>query len=175
MYYNVGVKLLKLMSQQAEVAYIGLGSNLDDPMQQVQTAFDELAILPAIRMVAKSGLYRSPPVGPADQPDYINAVACIQTTLSAEPLLDALQGLEQAHHRRRIRHWGPRTLDLDLLLLGDQVIQSERLVVPHPQLTKRRFVLQPLMEIAPDLVIVGLGPVSVLLAQCPQMDLISVP
>ncbi len=163
------------MSQQTEVAYIGLGSNLDDPIQQVQTAFDELADLPAIRMVAESGLYRSPPVGPADQPDYINAVACIHTTLSAEALLDALQELEQVHHRRRIRHWGPRTLDLDLLLLGDQVIQTERLIVPHPQLTQRRFVLQPLLAIAPDLVVVGLGPVSALLAQCPPMDLVSVP
>ena len=165
---------MKSISQQTEVAYIGLGSNLGDPIQQIQTAFSELSALPAIRMVAQSPLYRSPPVGPADQPDYINAVACIRTALSAEMLLDALQELEQVHHRRRIRHWGPRTLDLDLLLFGDQVIQSERLTVPHPQMTKRRFVLQPLIDIAPDLVIIGSGPVSDVLAHCPRMDLTSV-
>ncbi|MEL6711452.1 MAG: 2-amino-4-hydroxy-6-hydroxymethyldihydropteridine diphosphokinase [Pseudomonadota bacterium] len=159
------------MSKQTEVAYIGLGSNLDDPIQQVQTAFNELAALPEVEMMAQSGLYRSAPVGPADQPDYINAVACIRTTLPAEALLDALQGLEQVHHRRRIRHWGPRTLDLDLLLFGEHTIRSERLIVPHPELTKRQFVLQPLMEIAPDLVIVESGPVKRLLAQCPHMDL----
>ena len=147
------------LAQQAEVAYIGLGSNLDNPIQQIQTAFNELAALPTICMVAQSGLYRSPPLGPVDQPDYINAVACIRVALSAESLLEALQGLEQAHHRQRTCHWGPRTLDLDLLLFGDQVIRSKRLTVPHPQLTRRRFVLQPLIEIAPDLVIAGLGAV----------------
>lgn len=155
-------------AQQPELAYIGLGSNLENPVQQVRTAFGELAELPETQVVAQSGLYRSAPVGPADQPDYINAVAGLRTALAAEALLDALQGLEQVHHRRRIRHWGPRTLDLDLLLLGDQVIRSERLIVPHPQLTRRRFVLQPLVEIAPDLVIPGLGHVRDLLAQCPQ-------
>ncbi len=166
---------MKPTLQQTEIAYIGLGSNLDDPIQQIQTAFKGLAALPETRTLAQSGLYRSPPVGPADQPDYINAVACIQTTLQAEALLDALQGLEQAHHRKRLRHWGPRTLDLDILLFGEHTIQTERLVVPHPQLTQRRFVLEPLVAIAPDLLIVGLGPAKDLLAACPQMDLAAVP
>lgn len=132
-------------------AYIGLGSNLDDPMTQVQTAITELAVLPDSRLIAQSALYQSAAVGPGEQPDYINAVVCLETSLAAEPLLDALQAIEQAHRRVRREHWGPRTLDLDILLYGNQVINTPRLQVPHPWLERRNFVLLPLADVAPGL------------------------
>jgi 2-amino-4-hydroxy-6-hydroxymethyldihydropteridine diphosphokinase len=138
--------------------YIGLGSNLHNPKRQVETALTELAQLPDSAMVSHSSLYRSRPVGPQDQADFINAVAQISTVLTAETLLDALQQLEQKHHRVRERHWGPRSLDLDLLLYSDQTIDTPRLKVPHLEIPKRNFVLLPLREIAPrDLMIPGLG------------------
>ncbi|WP_428035901.1 2-amino-4-hydroxy-6-hydroxymethyldihydropteridine diphosphokinase [Amphritea sp.] len=131
--------------------FIGLGSNLEHPVTQVSTALLELDRLPQCRNLTPSSLYRSDPVGPPGQPDYINAVASLETTLSPLDLLDALQALEQQHQRVRIQHWGPRTLDLDLLLYGDQLINNERLTVPHPYLQERSFVLYPLAEIAPQL------------------------
>tara|TARA_R110002167_G_scaffold15727_5_gene62430 strand:+ start:1754 stop:2287 length:534 start_codon:yes stop_codon:yes gene_type:complete len=131
--------------------YIGLGSNLDAPIQQVQQALLELASLPHTEMISHSQLYRSDPLGPADQPDYINAVAHLRSRLQPEPLLDQLQALEQKHQRVRLQHWGPRTLDLDILLFGKQQIATARLSVPHPQLSQRNFVLYPLQEIAPEL------------------------
>ena len=145
------------------VCYIGLGSNLDQPVQQVQQAFVELAALPGCRLQARSSLYRSAPVGPADQPDYINAVAELHTELPAHDLLDVLQSIEQAHQRVRTQRWGPRTLDLDILLYGDVRIDDERLQVPHPAITQRAFVLHPLAEIAPQLVIPGVGAIADLL------------
>ncbi len=144
------------------VAWIGLGSNLDDPARQVNTALTALDGLPQSRLLACSGLYRSPPMGPQDQPDYINAVASLKTALPAEALLEALQSIEQAHARVRGEHWGPRTLDLDILLYGDDIIESPRLSVPHPGLAQRHFVLTPLAEIAPQLSVPGLGNVQVL-------------
>jgi len=131
--------------------YIGLGSNLENPRQQVEDAFEELAGLSHCELVARSSIYRSDPVGPQDQPDFINAVAALDTTLEAHALLDELQRLEQQHRRVRERHWGPRTLDLDLLLYGDQTINTERLTVPHAFMCERTFVLWPLAEIAPEL------------------------
>ncbi|WP_432471086.1 2-amino-4-hydroxy-6-hydroxymethyldihydropteridine diphosphokinase [Amphritea sp. HPY] len=139
------------MSDSWQTCYIGLGSNLDSPREQVSSALTELTQLPQCRNLKHSSLYRSDPVGPAGQPDYINAVACLETCLSPLHLLDALQGIEQAHQRVRIQHWGPRTLDLDLLLYGDQVIQNQRLTVPHAFMKVRNFVLYPLAEIAPNL------------------------
>jgi 2-amino-4-hydroxy-6-hydroxymethyldihydropteridine diphosphokinase len=130
-------------------AYIGLGSNLDNPLQQVRAALDELTRLPATRLVGHSRLYRSAPLGPAGQPDYINAVAALDTELAPHALLDALQAIEQAHGRERSLHWGPRTLDLDLLLYGDEVFSTARLTVPHPEMARRNFVLIPLAELAP--------------------------
>lgn len=130
--------------------YIGLGSNLENPVTQVVTALLELERLDGCRNLVHSSLYRSDPVGPAGQPDYINAVASLETTLRPLELLDAMQALEQQHQRVRIQHWGPRTLDLDLLLYGDQQITHERLTVPHPYLHERSFVLYPLAEIAPQ-------------------------
>lgn len=131
--------------------FIGLGSNLEHPVTQVASALLELERLPQCRNLLHSSLYRSDPVGPPGQPDYINAVASLETTLSPLALLDAMQALEQQHQRVRIQHWGPRTLDLDLLLYGDQLISNERLTVPHPYLQERSFVLYPLAEIAPQL------------------------
>lgn len=139
------------MGTPPQLAYIGLGSNIESPAEQVRVALDELAMLPLSRLVAASSLYASHPVGPQDQPDFINAVAALETRLSPLALLDQLQALEQQHRRRRQRHWGPRTLDLDLLLYANEHIDSPRLRVPHPQMSARAFVLLPLAEIAPSL------------------------
>ncbi|MGD8514477.1 MAG: 2-amino-4-hydroxy-6-hydroxymethyldihydropteridine diphosphokinase [Granulosicoccaceae bacterium] len=153
------------------VCYIGLGSNLDQPVQQLQQAFDELAALPATRLQAQSSLYRSAPLGPAGQPDYINAVAELHTELSAHALLDALQAIEQTHQRVRTQRWGPRTLDLDILLYGDAQIDDARLQVPHPAIAGRAFVLYPLAEIAPQLHIPGLGAITDLLGAVAGQEL----
>jgi 2-amino-4-hydroxy-6-hydroxymethyldihydropteridine diphosphokinase len=133
------------------VAYVGLGSNLADPARQVETALQELDGLPHTRVVKRSSLYRTKPVGYADQPDFINAVAQLETGLPAERLLDELQALEVRHGRERSFPNAPRTLDLDLLLFGKLVLRTERLTVPHPRMKERAFVLDPLREIAPDL------------------------
>ncbi|MGD8843176.1 MAG: 2-amino-4-hydroxy-6-hydroxymethyldihydropteridine diphosphokinase [Gammaproteobacteria bacterium] len=156
----------------AEVdAWIGLGSNLNDPVQQVKTALAELGGLVDCSLCAVSSLYRSPPMGPADQPDYVNAVARLRTRLPAAALLDALQGIEARHGRRRGRRWGERTLDLDLLVYGREVIDTRRLTVPHPGIAERNFVLYPLAELAPGLVIPGVGAVADLLKRCPDKGL----
>lgn len=151
----------------AALCYVGLGSNLLDPAGQIVRGIDALALLPGSTLLRASGMYLSAPLGPPDQPDYVNAVACLETTLQPLALLDALQALEQAQGRRRLRRWGPRTLDLDLLLYADRQIRHARLTVPHPQLQHRAFVLHPLSEIAPDLQIPGLGALADLLAECP--------
>lgn len=139
------------------IAYVGLGSNLENPINQVKTALTELALLPESRLIAQSCLYRTPPMGPPDQPDYINAVAALETNLEAEDLLSHLQYIEELHQRKRIIHWGPRTLDCDILLYGQSVINTDRLKVPHPGLAQRLFVLKPLLEIAPHIVVPGVG------------------
>lgn len=148
-------------------AYVALGSNLDHPRKQVADALKELEELPRSRLVAQSSLYRSQPLGPADQPDYINAVAALSTSLAPEALLDGLQSLENRHGRLRTgERWGPRTLDLDLLLYADHRIDTPRLQVPHPHMSARPFVLVPLAEIAPaDLSIPGVGPLDLLLSR----------
>ncbi|MEA3302718.1 MAG: 2-amino-4-hydroxy-6-hydroxymethyldihydropteridine diphosphokinase [Pseudomonadota bacterium] len=138
-------------------AYIGLGSNLDNPRQQLKNALAELQLLEQATLLTASSLYCSPPMGPADQPDYINAVAQIETMLQPLQLLEALQRIEQAHHRIRKRRWGERTLDLDLLLYDDLELLTPRLQIPHPGITQRAFVLLPLLEIAPQAVIPGKG------------------
>jgi 2-amino-4-hydroxy-6-hydroxymethyldihydropteridine diphosphokinase len=149
--------------------YIGLGSNLDQPERQVQLALEALAELPETVVTAHSSLYRSEPLGPPGQPDYINAVAALETGLSPLDLLAALQGIEARQGRvREGERWGPRPLDLDILLYGEQVSDDPRLTLPHPGLYERNFVLYPLAEIAPGLSIPGKGPLEVLLAQCHQ-------
>jgi len=133
-------------------AYIGLGSNLDDPQAQLQRAIEALRQLPESRLTAVSRFYRSRPMGPSDQPDYVNAVAMLDTCLAPLELLDALQAIEQQQGRvRQGERWGPRTLDLDLLLYGADVIDQPRLQVPHPGMRQRNFVLQPLFDLAPEL------------------------
>lgn len=155
------------MSKAQLRAWIGLGSNLEDPLAQVSTALQELRLLPDTTLAARSSLYRSDPVGPPGQPDYINAVAALDTRLEPEALLDALQAIEQMHQRVRKIHWGPRTLDLDLLLYGDQVISTPRLTVPHAYMTERNFVLWPLAELAPELILPDGRPLNTLLQYCP--------
>jgi 2-amino-4-hydroxy-6-hydroxymethyldihydropteridine diphosphokinase len=150
------------------LAYIGLGSNLENPRAQVEQALVELATIPQSQLLAKSPLYRSAPVGPGEQPNYINAAALLETSLTPLALLDALQAIEQSHQRVRIEHWGPRTLDLDILLLDQQTIDSERLKVPHPYLTQRNFVLYPLADIAPELRLPDGTSLQQLIAQCPR-------
>lgn len=152
-------------------AYVGLGSNQTDPVDQLRRALLELDLLPRTRLAAQSPLYRSAPVGPPDQPRFINAVAALETALDATALLDGLQAIEQAHGRIRTRRWGPRTLDLDLLLYDDLRRDDPRLTLPHPRLHERAFVLQPLHAIAPDLWIPGHGRVVDLLSICPYLDI----
>jgi 2-amino-4-hydroxy-6-hydroxymethyldihydropteridine diphosphokinase len=132
-------------------AWVGLGSNLADPRSQLELALEELDQLPLTRLSIASRLYTSRPLGPRDQPDFINAVAGLETRLSPLALLDQLQALEQRHRRVRGRHWGPRTLDLDLLLFDQECLSVPRLALPHPEMARRAFVLVPLAEMAPDL------------------------
>ena len=153
------------------LVYVGLGSNLDNPESQVKTAIEALAGLPQTRLQARSSLYRSAPMGPQDQPDYLNAVVQLSTGLEPEALLDKLQGIEQAQGRVRAQHWGPRTLDLDILLYGEDVVATERLKIPHPGIAERSFVLYPLAEINGQLEIPGLGGVGSLMEQCPDAGL----
>lgn len=154
------------------VAYIALGSNLENPAQQLQTACDALASEATIRISAGSSVVRSAAVGPGQQPDYLNAVAAMTTSLSAEALLDRLQAIERAQGRERSVRWGPRTLDLDLLLYGGQQICSPRLQVPHPAMAQRHFVLYPLSELcAADFVLPSGETLAALLSQCPANGL----
>ena len=148
-------------------AYIGLGANLDNPHRQVLLAIETLSLASGCKCLSVSSLYRSHPMGPQDQPDYVNAVMSIETSLSPLALLDILQSIEQQQGRvRGIEQWGPRTLDLDLLLYSDQMIDLPRLKIPHPGLHERSFVLYPLNEIAPTLVIPGHGALARLLEHC---------
>ncbi len=156
------------------VAYIGLGSNLDDPLDQVQRAFNELDSLAGTRLLKRSSLYQSRAIGP-EQPDYINAVAQLETRLAPLELLDALQNIEQTHRRVRLQHWGPRTLDLDLLLYANETIQHPRLSVPHPYLTQRGFVLYPLADLDPNLHLPDGQSLQALLEQCPFEGLVRLP
>ena len=149
-------------------AYVALGSNLQDPAQQVLRAFEELNGLPQTRLVAKSALYRTAPVGYDNQPDFVNAAAEISTGLDPLALLRALLALETAHGRERPFPNAPRVLDLDLLFYDDLVMQEPELTLPHPRLHERGFVLFPLADIAPDLDVPGKGTVRELLAALPD-------
>ena len=142
------------------IAYVALGANLGDPATTVRAALGALANLPESRVVRSSSLYRTKPVGIADQPEFVNAVAQLETTLRPEALLDALLDVEQRFGRIRAEKNGPRTLDLDLLLYDDQFLELPRLTLPHPRLHLRAFVLQPLAEIAPNLIIPGRGNIA---------------
>ena len=136
--------------------YIGLGSNLGDGQKTLQSALSHLAKHPDIQLLRQSRFYSSKPHGPQNQPDYVNAVTCLATQLPAMDLLYALFDIEKAHDRQRDgTRWGPRTLDLDLLLYGDAIIDEPELKVPHPYLCERSFVVYPLSELEPDLVLPG--------------------
>jgi 2-amino-4-hydroxy-6-hydroxymethyldihydropteridine diphosphokinase len=146
------------------IAWIGIGANLGDARANVLDAIERLARLPGARLVQASSLYRTAPIDSSGD-DYVNAVAALDTTLDAHALLQALLAIEQAHGRERPYRNAPRTLDLDLLLYGDEIIDdAPTLIVPHPRMHERAFVLAPLAEVSPDLVIPGRGAVSALLA-----------
>ena len=142
------------------LAYIALGANLDDPLGQLRAALDAVAALPDSRMLRTSSFYRTAPVGAPGQPDYLNAVAALETGLAPDDLLAALLEIEHDFGRRREYRNAPRTLDLDLLLYDDAVIDRSHLQVPHPRLHLRAFVLVPLAEIAPELRLPGRGSVA---------------
>ncbi len=152
-----------------ERVYIGLGSNLAEPLRQLQAALAAIAELPHSQLATTSSFYASDPLGPPDQPRYVNAVAALDTALTPLELLDALQRIEQEQGRvRKAERWGPRTLDLDILLFGNRLLGEERLTVPHYHMHARAFVLYPLAEIAPtDLQLPDGRSLEQLLAACP--------
>jgi 2-amino-4-hydroxy-6-hydroxymethyldihydropteridine diphosphokinase len=154
-----------LLPAGATRVYIGIGSNLGVPQQQLDSALAALSSLDSAHLIACSGLYRGPALGLAPQPDYVNAVAALACGLEPLVLLDRLQAIEDDHGRVRTgERWAPRTLDLDILLFGECRLDTPRLVVPHPEMARRAFVLVPLAELAPDLEVPGLGAVADLAA-----------
>jgi len=156
------------------LAYIGLGSNLQQPKEQVARAIQELADLPDTHVTATSHWYRSNPIGPDEQPDYINGAALLTTYLQPLELLQALQEIENAHDRVREIRWGARTLDLDILLYGNLRIALPQLQVPHPQLANRHFVLRPLLDITPELTLPDGTSLQDLLAKLPTEGIVRI-
>ena len=148
------------------VAYIAVGSNLDNPKMQIQDAFAELDEMESSRLLQTSSLYASAPWGYANQPDFVNAVASVETELPPRRLLEELLKIEIWHGRERAFANAPRTLDLDIALYGEEVVDEESLKIPHPRMQERAFVLVPLAEIAPQIVIPGQGAIAQLLARC---------
>lgn len=154
------------------VVYIGLGSNLQDPRQQLESAIIYLGNIQQSEIIQCSSFYKSRPMGPAEQPDYLNAVVSLKTKLEPLALLNELQAIEKTHGRVRDgQRWGPRTLDLDLLLFDQLILDNPRLIIPHPGLHKRTFVLYPLYEIIQEITIPGKGSLSDLIALCSEDDL----
>jgi 2-amino-4-hydroxy-6-hydroxymethyldihydropteridine diphosphokinase len=149
------------------LAYVGIGSNLGNPVAQVREAIAELEEITDSIVIARSSLYSSKPMGPPGQPDYVNAVVAIDTVLSPQALLQALQTIERRQGRERTaERWAPRVLDLDLLLYGSKVLNTADLTIPHPGLHERDFVLVPLEEIAGDIIIPGRGALRAFLSRC---------
>lgn len=174
------------------VAYIGLGSNLNQPETQIAIAIGSISTLPEIQLIARAPLYKSSPVGPQDQPDFINTAIKIRTTFSPDALLSALQHIERSQGRVKTRHWGERSIDLDILLYSNLLYDnqlydnqlhnnqpnqnsSSRLIIPHPELQNRDFVLKPLLDICPTLSLPSGAPLSRLLSQCPDNNLQKMP
>ena len=151
--------------------FIGLGSNLEDPPSQLQRALIAIDKLPGTQLLAKSSQYRGAPLGYPDQPDFVNAVAKIATELTPQALLQALLQIELQHGRERTFRNAPRILDLDVLLYDDVQLHEYGLTIPHPQMHLRAFVLQPLLEIAPDISIPGVGRADVALIKCSNQEL----
>ncbi len=160
------------MNMQGIRCFVGLGSNLNDPDRQIELALDALGNIPETRLNAVSPLYRNPAIGPGTQPDYLNAVAELDTTLDALALLTQLQGIENRQGRIRSERWAARTLDLDLLLYGNAYIDLPQLQVPHPRLCERNFVLYPLHDIAPNLVLPDGASLHALLDCCSNIGLV---
>jgi 2-amino-4-hydroxy-6-hydroxymethyldihydropteridine diphosphokinase len=164
-----------VIAVKTTTAYIGLGSNLQNPPEQIRMAMRAMRKIPRTRIVADSGLFLSkplvPPSGPVPQPDYYNAVVKIETELGPYALLDHLQQIEDAQQRKRRQHWGPRTIDLDILMFDNLQTKDERLTLPHPGLQQREFVLYPLRNIDPALEIPGHGMLSDLITRCPDKGL----
>jgi len=156
-------------------AYIGLGSNLENPMKQLECAYRALDNIPQTHLISQSSYYGSSPMGPQDQPDFINSVALVETAQGPQTLLHELQRIEHQQGRVREQRWGPRTLDLDLLLFDQQQIENTELTVPHSGMAERNFVLLPLYEIAPELTIPGLGSLHTLVEQCSAAGLHKLP
>lgn len=152
--------------------YIAIGSNLADPLDQVNRAITALDAVPQSRLVRHSSFYRTAPMGPAGQPDYLNAAVLLETDLTPHQLLDATQAIELAHGRvRKDERWGPRTLDLDIMLFGDRVISDARLTVPHYGLKVREFMLYPLAEIVPGLILPDGESLAAVVARTPENGL----
>lgn len=177
---NDHTAVVVIRSNPASVAmtevFVALGANLTEPRVQILRAIKALQQLPASELVSCSPLYSSAPMGPQDQPDYINAVARLNTSLPPHALLDELQRIELEQGReRKDERWGPRTLDLDLLLYGQQIIQDERLTVPHYGMTQRAFVLVPLFDIAPQLALPDGRQLAGLVAACDRSTLFRLP
>jgi len=155
--------------------FIGLGGNLGDPAAQIRRAMRTLAAMPETRLVRRSSLYRNPPAGYLDQPEFVNAVARIETRLAPRDLLEQLLAIERAYGRARDFPNGPRTLDLDILLYGERTVREPRLTIPHPRMLERAFVLVPLAEIAPETVVPGGGRIADLAAKLDASGLIKLP
>ena len=162
----------RLASENLEMAYLGLGANLGQPAATLAAAREQLAVLPLSRLVAVSALYRTAPVGgPAGQPDFFNAVLALATALEPVQLLERTLAIEEGFGRKRLQHWGPRTLDIDLLFHGTRLVAEPGLQLPHPRLHLRRFVLEPLCELAAEMIHPRLGvTLRQLLAQLPGSD-----
>lgn len=171
------VDLLKSqLSNNMHCVYLGLGANLNSPKEQLDNAVIALKKLPNCEFISVSHYYASKPMGPQDQPDYINAVACIKTTLKPEQLLDLTQSIELEHGRvRKAERWGPRTLDIDTLLFGDKIINTARLTVPHYGLSDREFVVYPLLELAPELILPSGVALKTIASNLPLNDLQQLP
>ncbi len=163
------------MIQATHIAFLGLGSNLANPEEQVLAAFTQIAATPGVTLLRRSSLYRTAPIGFADQPDFINAVAEIATTMAPEELLEAMLNIEHSHGRIREFQNAPRTLDVDLLLYGDVVLDTDSLTLPHPRAHERAFVLHPLLEIAPHCQIPNLGLARNYLAICDGQGIVRIP
>jgi len=155
------------------LVYLSLGSNMGDKAAYLKQALEYLAETPQIRIKTKSSLYETDPVGFTDQDAFLNGVVAIETTLDPVALLKTTQGIENRLGRKRTVRWGPRTMDIDILLFNAELISEPELVIPHPEMHKRRFVLVPLMEIAPSLNIPGLGEIKKLLEKCPDQGRVS--
>ncbi len=163
---------MNTIESPTEIIYIGLGSNLDDPLTQLENARSAICQIPHLTEMAYSSVYSSPPMGPQDQPDYLNSVMAVSCCLTPQALLQHLQKIENQQGRVRKQHWGARTVDLDILLFGQQQINHPDLIVPHAGLAERAFVLYPLHEIVGDeLHIPGQGSLKGLLNKCPLAGL----